>query len=357
VATLTKRKQRWRALVRKRGHIRCATFAARRDAQLWADQIEAQIDQLHASGVTQAKGTLGDLIDRYTEELFRLRPWGRTKTADLKRLKKDLGGIALRDLTAHHISTYFRRRRDSGTGGVTISAQIGYLVSVLQAGRVVFHLDTPVQAARDARAALSEIKLIKKSRRRDRRVTDGEIARLIEYLQQADSQVDMPDIVRFCIASGMRISEVCRLQWRDLNEHDRTIVVRDRKHPTDRVGNDQVVPLLAATGFDAFEIVQRQPSLRVGKIFPYNSRTISAYFSRAVSALDIGDLRLHDLRHEAISRLFEAGYRIEQVALVSGHRDWAMLKRYTHPRAADLHRDYRRPGPQQDRPVALRVVA
>jgi hypothetical protein len=131
VATLTKRKQRWRALVRKRGHVRGATFAARRDAQLWADQIEAQIDQLHASGVTQTKGTLGDLIDRYTEELFRLRPWGRTKTADLKRLKKDLGGIALRDLTAHHISTYFRRRRDSGTGGVTISAQIGYVVSVL----------------------------------------------------------------------------------------------------------------------------------------------------------------------------------------------------------------------------------
>jgi site-specific recombinase XerD len=44
------------------------------------------------------------------------------------------------------------------------------------------------------------------------------------------------------------------------------------------------------------------------------------------------------LRHEAISRLFEAGYRIEQVSVVSGHRDWGMLKRYTHLRAVDLHR-------------------
>jgi hypothetical protein len=124
--------------------------------------------------------------------LYRLRPWGRTKTADLKRLKKDLGGIALRDLTAHHISTYFRARCDGGTGGVTISAQVGYLVAVLKAGRVVFNLDTSLQAARDARAALSEIKLIKKSKRRDRRVTDDEISLLIEYLRRADSQVEMP---------------------------------------------------------------------------------------------------------------------------------------------------------------------
>jgi site-specific recombinase XerD len=48
------------------------------------------------------------------------------------------------------------------------------------------------------------------------------------------------------------------------------------------------------------------------------------------------DLHFHDLRHETISRLFEAGFRIEQVAMVSGHRDWPMLGRYVHPRAEDL---------------------
>ena len=58
-----------------------------------------------------------------------------------------------------------------------------------------------------------------------------------------------------------------------------------------------------------------------------------------VTELGLGDLHLHDLRHEAISRLFAAGYRIEEVALVSGHRDWKMLARYTHVKAEDLHRD------------------
>jgi len=43
------------------------------------------------------------------------------------------------------------------------------------------------------------------------------------------------------------------------------------------------------------------------------------------------------LSHEGISRLFEAGYRIEQVALVSGHKSWAMLKRYTQLKPESLH--------------------
>lgn len=51
------------------------------------------------------------------------------------------------------------------------------------------------------------------------------------------------------------------------------------------------------------------------------------------------DLRWHDLRHEAICRLFEAGYEIQEVALVSGHRDWNMLRRYTHLKPESLHRE------------------
>ena len=52
----------------------------------------------------------------------------------------------------------------------------------------------------------------------------------------------------------------------------------------------------------------------------------------------IFDLHFHDLRHHAISLLFERGYQIQEVALVSGHRDWKQLKRYTQIRAKDLHR-------------------
>jgi hypothetical protein len=38
-----------------------------------------------------------------------------------------------------------------------------------------------------------------------------------------------------------------------------------------------------------------------------------------------------------MSRLFEAGFSIEQVSLVTGHKDWKMLRRYTHLKPEALH--------------------
>jgi integrase len=46
--------------------------------------------------------------------------------------------------------------------------------------------------------------------------------------------------------------------------------------------------------------------------------------------------RFHDLRHEAISRLFEKGLNVAEVSTISGHRDFKALKRCTHLRAVDL---------------------
>ncbi len=61
-------------------------------------------------------------------------------------------------------------------------------------------------------------------------------------------------------------------------------------------------------------------------------------FTRAVNDCDIDDLHFHDLRHDGASRLFEAGYEVQQVALVTGHRDWNMLRRYTQIKPESLHR-------------------
>ena len=52
--------------------------------------------------------------------------------------------------------------------------------------------------------------------------------------------------------------------------------------------------------------------------------------------LDMEDWRFHDLRHEATSRLFERGFNVMEVALVTGHQDLRMLKRYTHLKPESL---------------------
>lgn len=336
--SIIKRGNRYRALVRKGGHVKCATFGTRAAAKGWAATVEQEIDELRASGVMQPRGqTLETLIDRYVTELWPTHRWGRTKAADLARLKKDLGHHEVSKLTAHHLTEYFGKRFRSGSGPVVIAAQAGYLIRVLKVARTTWHLDVPLQAAMDAREALTTVRMTGKSKHRDRRVTDEEIAALITHFKlKPRGGIPMPDILQFCVATTMRIAEVCRLEWRDLDETKKTIIVRDRKHPKDKIGNDQLVPLLSAAGYDAFGIIKRQWKSGA-RIFPYKARTISTLVTRAAVACKLEDLHLHDLRHEGISRLFDAGYQIQQVALVSGHRDWASLKRYTHVRAADLH--------------------
>jgi site-specific recombinase XerD len=75
-----------------------------------------------------------------------------------------------------------------------------------------------------------------------------------------------------------------------------------------------------------------------GRVVPYNPRSVGTAFRRACVDACVKDLHFHDLRHEGTSRLFEVGLSIEQVALVTGHKDWKMLRRYTHIRPEALHR-------------------
>ena len=71
-------------------------------------------------------------------------------------------------------------------------------------------------------------------------------------------------------------------------------------------------------------------------IFKVNRWTEWNRFIRLKEQCGIEDLRFHDLRHEATSRLFEKGLNTMEVASITGHEDLKMLKRYTHLRAENL---------------------
>jgi integrase len=149
----------------------------------------------------------------------------------------------------------------------------------------------------------------------------------------------MGRVIRFAIATAMRQDEIFRIEWPDVDLRRKVVTVRDRKDPRRKDGNDQRVPLLNLTGFDAWTVVLEQKIVTrgVGRVFPHHSESAGTAFRRGCRELGIEDLHFHDLRHEATSRLFEAGLTIE-VALVTGHKDWRMLRRYTHLKPEDLLR-------------------
>lgn len=340
MAAIRKRGGSWVVDVRRKGHKSISkSFPTKRMAEEWGRKIERDMDNGDfQDGRTISSITIKQLIEQYQAEIGSVKPFGRNKKAVLESLSKKLGEITLVDLNADRLTEHIKNRRLEGAGGVTIGIELTYLGSVFKVAKQLWKLPVNMDAISIARANIQYLGLSTKAKERDRRPTTDEIDRICAWFESKGvrQKVPMPDLIRFAIASAMRAGEIIRLRWEDLNETDRTIIIRDRKHPQEKQGNDQEVPLLG----EAFDIVKSQPRLKgEERIFPVADGTISSLFPRACTALGIDDLRFHDLRHEGVSRLFEAGYRIEQVSLVSGHRDWKMLARYTQIRAKDLHRD------------------
>ena len=73
-----------------------------------------------------------------------------------------------------------------------------------------------------------------------------------------------------------------------------------------------------------------------GQLVPIKGHAVSVAFRRAVKRSGLVNISFHTLRHEAITRFFEKGLSIPEVASISGHKSWAMLRRYTHLQSQKL---------------------
>lgn len=326
---------KWRAQVRRAGIYRNATFQSKREAKDWAATVDTQAVHIAASGYAPAPkdATLGDLIDKYLETHAKIP--GRTKTATLAMLKREIGAVKLSSLSAIVLRDLIDRRIADGAGGVTIAADLSFLSAVLKWGRHARQLDIPARLALEARESLKHRGLTTRSAEREREPTDDELQRLYEHWNgNARQRIDMPLLCRFALATGMRLGEICRLQIEDVDRQAKTVVIRDRKDPARRVGNDQTVPLLP----QAWAIVEPLIDGREeGSIFRVSAASVSTAFTRACVALEIEDLHFHDLRHRATAQFFRMGLDIPRVALLTGHRTWAMLRRYTEIKPEDVH--------------------
>lgn len=327
---------KWRAQVRRKGYPpKTQTFGKKELAERWARQVEAEIDAGRAGQLAPDHVTVGALIARYKAEIAPKKPMGRNKEATLKLLehpKDGLGKVSVRDLTPERIVKYITEDRQ--VSGVTASIDLAYLKGVLRVAKALWKVGVPPGVVDDAREILKYMGLAQRSNERDRRPTADELSKLKKWFATR-SETLTPDHIEFILDSCFRPpSEICRLRWADLNHQDKTILIRDRKDPRKKLGNNQIVPLLGKT----YEIIMRQP--QEGElIFPVNGKSWSSLFPRACEELGIENLQLYDLRHEAISRLVESGkYSIPEMMLVTGHKDPKQLMRYTQLRAKDLHR-------------------
>ncbi len=336
MATFQKRGNRWRAIVRKIGHKPATkSFSTKAAAQRWANGVETSMERREwGDPILLRETTVSSVIEEYGKQ----KAIARSKQTSFNHLKASLGDLTLDRLSVHEITQHARGRvsKDS-VKPATIGLELTHLSDLLKFARTYLNLPVGLDITKDARGLLKDEGIVGKSEERDRRPTHEELDKLREYWTGqrylSRSMTPMWDIVSFAMATAMRLSEIVRIRWADFDEEEKIILIRDRKHPAKKQGNNQTVPLL----FDSPDIILRQPIIDE-RIFPFDPKTISTSFTRTCPRLKIFGLRFHDLRHEGTSRLFEAGYQIHEVALVTGHRDWGQLRRYTQLKARDLHR-------------------
>lgn len=307
-------------------HRESETFDRKQAANAWIVKREAE---LKAPGGLEKKEDppLSAVIDRYITESKNMV--SGTKAQVLKLIKNsDLGETKCSEITSHTLVS-FARELNQNVEPQTCGNYFAHLSNIFTVARPAWGYPLSRQAFDDSIIVVKKLGLIRKGGERSRRPTLAELDRLMEHFGRIRDHrpfsVPMQKIVAFAIFSTRRQEEITLLRWDDLNG-DR-VLVRDMKHPGDKKGNNVYCELPP----EALTIINSMP--RDGeRIFPYSTEAISAAFTRACKILGIGDLRFHDLRHEAVSRLFEIGRTIPQVATVSGHRSWTSLKRYTHLR-------------------------
>jgi integrase len=202
--------------------------------------------------------------------------------------------------------------------------------------------------AAQARPLLLHLQLIGGGARRTRRPTDDELQAVLCYVEERCAVA--ADAMRVAAITGLRRSElVGKLRWSEVDAEKRAALIRQRKHPRRALARDEWVPLLG----DAWAIVQRQPRADgEERVFPVSPEKVTDLFTAATRALSIPDLRLHDLRHLASSRLQELGFDDVERMAITGHRSVGMNARYTHPTPEHLHAKFDRAAESAEEPAA-----
>ena len=308
MATIRERNGKYQVQVRRDGEApRSKTFNLRSDAQAWARQTEVLLDQGLLKDTRQLKAlTLSDLIARYILEVLPKKkvPHEALMLGVIQResfSKRKLSGLTKLDLVR------YRDRRLLSVKPSTLRRELNPLRHCFKVARSSWGIPVP--------DLLSGLNLPPEPRGRQRRLLPYEEGRLLNEVSPL-----LQAIVLFALETGARRGEILSSRWDEIDLDRREWTIHTSKN-----GDGRVIPLSLQAISVLSNLDRVSPS-----VFPLSGNALRLAFTRATKRAGISGLTFHDLRHEAISRLFEKGLSVTEVAGISGHRDIRMLLRYGH---------------------------
>jgi integrase len=332
MATIINRDGRWQAKIRRQNHpLKTKTFALRAEAEAWARQVESEMDRGEWQDRRAAERmTLGEAITTWqTTILINLAK--STRAADDGRcaiLQKDeIAKKALAKVTTTDVLGFMKRCEKAGRKPKTTFQYVTIISRVFNIARRLWNMPYLVNPV--SMLPLERKAFLNKTSREARRLRGTEEARLLEACSE-----QMNRIVRFALATAMRRSEIADLRWVDVHIEERWALARDTKN-----GDDRKVPL-SAVALNILREIGEPEDKADRKKFLFgisDARQITEQMIAACAKAKIEDLRFHDLRHEAISRLAALGrFSTVRLAAISGHKTVQMLAHYDHATVEEL---------------------
>jgi integrase len=307
----------WQAKIRLDGKNISKTFPTKREAERWATTQEAEMHKGVWQDNSVAESTnFANIILQFSETVLPKKKSGRQDQSRCQLLLDRLGYLKLTQISTYELS----KARDEWStiyAPASVKNLLGLINRIMKYAQielgVFFPQGLPVEQMRKP--------IIRNQR--NRRLNSHELTKLINHAPD-----DLKPVIQFAIETAARRGEIAKLTWSDICLTDRYAQLRDTKN-----GEDRKVPLTNK----ALELLQSLPEPHDGRVFGYtHPDSITTAFARACEQAGITNLRFHDLRHEATSRLFEAGLNVIEAASVTGHKELRMLQRYTHLKPADI---------------------
>lgn len=328
MASLRKRNDKWQAQVRRTGHTPISkTFINRADALRWIRQTEQELDRsaLAYDPSTLQRTTVADLLRRYGSDVT---PGKRGHASEAKRievfLRYDWANLTLARITPQAFTRYRDKRLREVEAG-TVIRELGLLRTVFEVARQEWDIPlhaNPVASVRKPKAASG----------RSRRLHADEFSALLAACADGRTEWLEPGI-KLAIETGMRRGELLNIHRADLDLANGLLSIPETK--TD-------IPRTIPLSKNAVVILRSLMDAATNdRLFPVSANAFRLAWERckrraAKDKPGIVDLRFHDLRHEAVSRFFELGLNVPEVAAISGHKDPRMLFRYTHLKPEDI---------------------
>jgi integrase len=333
VASIQKRGSTYRARVIRRGYpTQSKTFSTKVEAVKWARNIETKIDEglvepnsVRSKRILDESMPFSDAATQYIETHSIHKKNSKSETGIFKILIKRWHDKTIYQVDKTEVLSLRNELVSLGRSGDTINHYFNAISKLYQmlTDELSINIPNPIKA----------IKRMPPSKSRNVRLNgDNEII-FIKYCRQSNNST-LPYIIEMAIETGMRQGELMNIKWSDIDLDYRRINLHKTKN-----GKSRQVPLT----LKAVEIITKlQPNIQKNeRVFPCSTSALRKGFQRAKQKAKAAwdkpgknpfeDLRFHDLRHEALSRLSDAGLNVIELAHIAGHSSLAMTQKYVHP--------------------------